>query len=140
MATMRIMIVARPSLMRNSLLAFLRAMPQVDIIALADDAVTALQTAQLRQPEVVVVDMDLEDGALDLIRQLHHEPPSPRSVVLVNNFYQQKRFLEAGASIALLKGFLEEQLQKALLNEAPANSSGYSMIDREQILRIVSNL
>ena len=140
MATMRIMIVARPSLMRNSLLAFLRGMPQADIIALADDAVTALQKAQLHQPEVVVVDMDLEDGALDLIRNLHHEPSSPRSVALANNFYQQKRFLEAGASVALLKGSLEEQLQNAVLNEASTNSSGYSVIDREQILRIVSSL
>jgi len=139
MATIHILIVAKPGLMRNSLLAFLRAMPHVDIIALVDNPVMALQETQLRQPEVVVIDMDLyEDVALDLVRQLHHEPSSPRSIVLANNFYQQKRSLEAGASIALIKGSLEESLQRAIQNEALTSSSGYSAIDRDQILRIVS--
>jgi DNA-binding NarL/FixJ family response regulator len=109
-------VVAKPGLMRNSLLAFLRATPGVDIVALVDNTATALQIARRLQPTVLLVDTDLaENGVLGIVCQLHAEQPALRSIVLSGNIQEQQRLLQAGASQALLKGFLDERLRQAIL-------------------------
>jgi DNA-binding NarL/FixJ family response regulator len=109
------LIVAKPGLMRNSLLAFLRATPGVDVVALVDSTAGGLHLARLLRPEVVVVDTDLaEDGVLAMVQQLRTEQPRLRSIVLVENLLQQQQSLQAGAKHALVKGFLDERLREAV--------------------------
>jgi DNA-binding NarL/FixJ family response regulator len=113
------LIVAKPGLMRNSLLAFLRATPGVDVVALVDSTASALQLAHLLHPEVVLVDTDLsEDGVLAMVRQLQVEQPRLRSIVLSESIQQQQQSLQAGARQALIKGFLDERLREAILNQS----------------------
>jgi DNA-binding NarL/FixJ family response regulator len=111
------LVVAKPGLMRNSLLAFLRATPGVDVVALVDSTTAALLLARNLFPDVVLVDTNLsEDGVLSMVRQLQLERPHLRSIVLAESVHQQQQALLAGASQALVKGFLGERLRDAVLN------------------------
>lgn len=110
------LLVARPGHMRNSLLAFLRAIPGVEVVAVVDHPATALEAARQYRPSVLIGDADLsEESLLELLHQLHAELPVLNSVVLVNSLQQQRSFLAAGADDALLKGCLDERLRAAVL-------------------------
>jgi DNA-binding NarL/FixJ family response regulator len=114
------MVVAKPGLMRNSLLAFLRGIPGVDVVALVDNTTTALQMVRTLQPTVLLVDTNLaEDGVLGMVKQLKIELPGLRSIVLSESVQQQRQSLLAGASHALVKGFLDDRLREAVLNMYP---------------------
>jgi len=111
------LVVAKPGLMRNSLLAFLRATLQVEVVALAEDTAAALQAARQHKLDVLVLDTDLlEDGYVGLLQQLHSEQPALKCIVLSDTIHQQQKSLAAGASVALLKGFLDERLWDALVD------------------------
>jgi DNA-binding NarL/FixJ family response regulator len=110
------LVVAKPGLMRNSLLAFLRATPGVDIVALVDNATTALQMARILRPAVLLVDTNLaENDVLVMIRELRAEQPAVRSIVLSESIQEQQQSLQVGASHALIKGFLDDRLRQAIL-------------------------
>ena len=111
------LVVAKPGLMRNSLLAFLRATPGVDIVALVDNATTALRMARTLRPAVLLVDTNLaENGVLGMVRELRAEQPAVRSIALSESIQEQQQLLQAGASHALIKGFLDERLRQAILS------------------------
>jgi DNA-binding NarL/FixJ family response regulator len=113
------LVVAKPGLMRNSLLAFLRGIPGVDIVALVDNTTKALQMVRTLHPAVLLVDTNLaEDGALGMVQQLKIELPGLRSIVLSESVQQQRQSLLAGASQALVKGFLDDRLREAVLGGA----------------------
>lgn len=120
------LVAARPGVMRNSLLAFLRTSPLVQVIAIADDTATLLNHLRREPFATLVLDADLCDRFLlvYLLRQLHSEYPLLNCVVLVNNLRQQHLAREAGASTALLKGFLDERLRTAVLNESEPPAAG----------------
>lgn len=110
------LVVAKPGLMRNSLLAFLRATPGVDVVALVDNTAAALQLARTLRPAVLLVDTNLaEDGVFGMVRELRAEQPGLRSIVLSESIPQKQKSLQAGASQALIKGFLDERLRQAIL-------------------------
>jgi len=116
------LVVAKPGLMRNSLLAFLRATPDVDIVALVDNATTALQMARTLRPAVLLVDTNLaENGVFGMVRELRAEQPAVRSIVLSESIQEQQQLLQAGASHALIKGFLDERLRQAILSGTENN-------------------
>jgi two-component system response regulator DevR len=110
------LVAAKPGLMRNSLLAFLRATPGVDIVAVEGKTAAALLLARSLRPNVFLVDTNLVDeGALEIVRQLKAEQPGLRCIVLSDNLLQQQQSLQAGASQALIKGFLDDRLREAVL-------------------------
>jgi len=113
------LVVAKPGLMRNSLLAFLRATPGVDIVALVDNSKAAIQLARALRPAVLLVDTNLaENGVLGMLRQLRIEQPALRSIVLSESIAEQQQSIQAGADQALVKGFLDERLREAVLAES----------------------
>jgi two-component system response regulator DesR len=115
--TVRVLVAARPGLMRNALTAFLIGIAPVYVLALTEDASTTAATARARHPDVLVVDGDLSEvEVLDILQQLRAELPALRSVILANTLQQQRRFLAAGASRVLLKGLLDDRLTAAVLD------------------------
>lgn len=111
------LIAVSPGVMRDSLLAFLRATLHVEIAALIDDAAVIQKSVCQHQPRTLVVDADLCQGTLlNIVRQLSTESPALNSVVLVDSFRQQRIFLAAGARHVLLKGCLDERLRAAVLD------------------------
>ena len=116
--TVRVIIAGKPGIMRNSLLSYLRTITQVQIVALADDADTALALIRQNQPQWVVLDADLsEERITKLVCQIHTEQPATKIIVLVESMRQQEHCLQLGVQHALLKGFLDEQLDRAVLSE-----------------------
>ncbi len=113
--TVRVIIVAKPGIMRNSLLSYLRAISNVQIVGLADQVDTALQCIREDQPQLVIIDSDLsEDRVIGLVEQINAEPRAPKIIVLVDSLRQQERCLRIGVQHALLKGFLDKQLEQAI--------------------------
>ncbi len=116
--TVRVMIAAKPGIMRNSLLSYLRTISNVQIIALADDAEAALRIIHETQPQILVVDSDLsEERVLSLIQKINAGQAKLKMIVLVDSIRQQERCLNLGVRHVLLKGFLDEQLCNAVLSE-----------------------
>ncbi len=112
----QILIAARPGIMRNSLLSYMRAIPRVRAIAVADDADSALRTIRESCPRLVIVDADLnERDMLLLVRWVCAEQPQTKLILLVESIRQQQMSLALGAHFALLKGFLDEPLRDAVV-------------------------
>jgi DNA-binding NarL/FixJ family response regulator len=110
-----ILIVARPGIMRNSLLSYLRAIPSVQSILLANDVETALQAIRVSNPKLIVMDSDLtEQEMFSLAGRVRTEHPNIKLILLVESIRQQKQSLDLGVHYALLKGFLDEPLRHAV--------------------------
>jgi DNA-binding NarL/FixJ family response regulator len=113
-----VLVAARPGILRNSLLSYLRALASVQAILIADDAATALQMVRADKPRLVVLDCDLsEDRVLDLIQRMLAEGLEAKSIVLAGSIQQQQLCLAKGATHALLKGLLDAPLKEAVLCE-----------------------
>ncbi len=109
-------VATRSDLMRRSLTAFLQANPELNVTALSNDVTSILTYSHQNRPDVLILDAALSDEVLPmLIEQLHTKHPALNCVVLVDTVQQQKSSLQAGANHALLKGFLDDQLTRAVL-------------------------
>jgi DNA-binding NarL/FixJ family response regulator len=111
------LIVAPAGRMRNSLLAYLRALPGVRVMGWGAPTLDALRSAGERGLDVVIFDADSvsEAGLIELVRSLRHEYPRVKSVILSNALHQRQKFLAAGADEVLVKGSLDDHLRDALL-------------------------
>ena len=110
------LIVAKPGLMRNSLVAYLRGVMAIEIVALADDTLAGLLASRQNHPQVLLMDADIsEEETLWLMRQLRCEQPAVNFIVLTDHVSQRQLFITAGANQVLLKGFLDERLRRAIL-------------------------
>ena len=115
-----VLVAARPDLMRNSLVSYLRTISGITILPPMDDASSTLQAVRALRPDVVVADVNLsETSVLSLVQQLRKEPSKPNCIVLADSVQQKKLFNTAGASSVLLKGFLDERLKEAVLRIQP---------------------
>ena len=123
-ATIRAILIARPGILRNSLLAFFRAMPQVQIAALAEHPDPAFAMLREHTPDVTIVDVDIaEDRVCALVRQICAEQRPIKFIALVASLRQQALMLSVGANYALLKGFLDDDLRQAILMRPYPQSS-----------------
>ena len=114
----RVMVAGKPGIMRNSLLSYLRTIPKIQIVALADDTESAFRMIQENRPHFIVIDSDLsENRVMELVKQIGNSQPLAKIIILVESVPQQQRCLKLGAHYALLKGFLDDQLYRAVLNE-----------------------
>jgi len=119
------LVVARPGLMRNSLLTFLQSTPHIKVVALLDDPAATLEAVRRHRPHTLVVDADLsEQVLLAVVRKLGTEQPTINSVVLVDSLRQRDAFLSVGGTHThvLLKGCLGERLQAAIQDGAGKDS------------------
>jgi DNA-binding NarL/FixJ family response regulator len=109
------LIVARPGPLRNSLQALLTTMPQIEIVAEANDPSALLRMGDRIQPDIVLLDASLcEDEVWAALRRIQVEWSQTRTLVLVEGSLQQQRAVAAGADIALLKGFPASKLSATI--------------------------
>jgi DNA-binding NarL/FixJ family response regulator len=120
-----IAIAAKPGIMRNSLLSYLRSIPDVRDVLIADDRATLLKLIGESAPGLAIVDSDLsETEMLNVIEAITTNFANTKIIVLVESFRQRQRALAVGATDALLKGFLDNQLRQAILREKEGNHIG----------------
>ena len=100
------LIVAKPGPLRNSLQALLTTMPQIEIVAEANDSLALLRMGDRIQPDIVLLDASLPQHEVwAALKQIQEEWSQTRIIVLADDSRQQKQATEAGANVALLKGF-----------------------------------
>ena len=100
------LIVARPGPLRNSLQALMTTMPQIEIVAEADAPSALLRMGDRIQPDIVLLDASLpEQEVWAALQQIQSEWSRTHTIVLAEDSKQQQRAMEAGADVALLKGF-----------------------------------
>ncbi len=100
---------------RAALRSFLSASPGLTVVATAADAVTALETARQRAPDVALVDVLLptaQDG-LELVRALTAELNVPAVAISIHGWVRSSA-LAAGAHCFLDKDGAPELLVAAL--------------------------
>ena len=100
---------------RAALRSFLSALPGLTVVADAADAVTALETARQRAPDVALVDVLLptaQDG-LGLVRALTAELNVPAVAISIHGWVRASA-LAAGANRFLDKDSVPELLVAAL--------------------------
>jgi DNA-binding NarL/FixJ family response regulator len=103
----RVLIVDDHPIVREGLALLLASEPDMVVCAQAPDSATALRLVEETQPDVVVVDISLQEGSgIDLIKRIKAHSPSTR--MLVSSIYEEslyaERALRAGAS-----GYINKQ-------------------------------
>lgn len=105
----RILIVARPGPLSDSLAALLLALPQAGHVLQAADPTAALQLASSHRPHLVIVDADVGGTTLwDLLRALRSL--ANYSLVLAGDVRQTKLLEQAGADAVILKGIAAAEM------------------------------
>jgi len=111
------LIAAKPGLMRDSLLAFLRAISEIEIGVVVSASEAVVSTVRRHRAHTLIMDATLSEEAslLQLVRLLKAERPALNCVVLANSLRQQRAFLSAGTDHVLLKGHLDARLRIAVV-------------------------
>jgi DNA-binding NarL/FixJ family response regulator len=100
------LIAARPGPLQDGLQALMTAIPQIEIVARADDASAVVRLVTEYRPSLVLLDTSLVGNeAWTMLRQIKAEWPQARCTVLADNVQQQQEATAAGADAVLLKGF-----------------------------------
>lgn len=110
--SVRIIVADDHKLVRDGICSLLEKQEGMEVIAETEDGRTTVQEVQKRSPDVVVMDISMNDlNGIDATRQIIAK--SPRVKILALSMHSDKRFvlgmLSAGASGYLLKdcGFME---------------------------------
>lgn len=113
----RVVIADDDEMVRDGFAAILSAQPDMEVIGLADDGVSALQTARADAPDVVVMDVRMPrlDG-IEATRRLLTAPGAPKILVVTTFEHDSYVYdaLVAGAHGFLLKRSGAAQLVSAV--------------------------
>lgn len=109
------LVVARPSPLRDGLVALLWSIPLLSAVYVADSLAVALRTLTIHGSTLLLVDADLPGGeAWTLIRQVKGRWPQTRCVVMTDTTRSVQQAEDAGASRVLLKGYPAAKLSTVL--------------------------
>ncbi len=116
--TVRVLVVDDQKPVRQNLKLYLESNPQIEVVALAEDGVAALEKIAELEPDVAIIDWEMPgiDGirTIEIIKQRFSQT---KTLVLSN--HDQKEYIHqaivAGANGYLMKGSSEEQLTDAVL-------------------------
>ena len=101
-----VLIIAKPSRMRDGLRALLRTIPYLTLVGQVDDGLSAIKTMTDQHPTLVLLGANLLDEDIQtVLAQIKARWPETRCIVLVDNVQQQWIAKAAGADSALLVGF-----------------------------------
>lgn len=118
------LIVVRPGPLRNSLLALMNTMPQIEIVAESRDVSSLLRMGTQLQPDLVLLETELPgDGVQEALRQIRDEWSATHTIVLVDNAIQRLNAQKAGADVVLYKGFRAASLVRIISSLLPQNVS-----------------
>jgi DNA-binding NarL/FixJ family response regulator len=113
----RIMVVEDHHVVRQGLMALIRTLPGLDVIAEAPDGNEAIRQYRLHQPDITLMDLRLPNlGGVDAITAIRSEFPAARIIVLTTFDGDEDiyRALQAGARGYLLKGMDADELVDAI--------------------------
>ncbi len=110
-----VVVAARPGLWRNALIAYLRAIPGLDIHLPVDDLPAAVQRIDQQTTDFLLLDAGLcpagFDAALIEVRRQH---PSLRCIALVDTADQGIQAKKSGAERTIFKAYIDDQIRSAL--------------------------
>jgi DNA-binding NarL/FixJ family response regulator len=109
------LIIAKPGPLQIGLRALLIAMPQVEVVYVADDLPAAMQTELKPQPTLILLDGDIAGEIWVVVRRMRIRWPYARLVFLANDVQQEKKASDARADAVLLKGFPPARLVALLV-------------------------
>lgn len=115
--TIRILIVEDHHIVRQGLMALIKTVPGLDVVAEASDGNEAVSQFRLHQPDITLMDLRLPNLAgVDAITAIRGEFPAARIIVLTTFDGDEDiyRALQAGARGYLLKGMDADELIDAI--------------------------
>ena len=112
---MQSLIVARSGAIQEALTTILSSIPQINIIGVAENSLTALEMMQIHHPELLIVDDNFSEGeTLEFIYRLKTAWPQTHIVVLADRSQQEQPLIDSGADAVLLRGISTEQITETI--------------------------
>ncbi len=111
--TIRILVVDDHPIVRQGMVALLRTVEGLEVVAEANDGGEAIQQYGLHQPDVTLMDLRLQTiGGVEAIRSIRTKWPAARIIVLTTFDGDEDiyRAMQAGAKAYLLKGTSIDEL------------------------------
>ncbi len=113
----RILVVEDHNVVRQGLVALLKAADGLEVVGEAADGVEAIAQFRRHQPQVTLIDLRLPKlSGVEAIARLRKESPNARFIVLTTYDGDEDiyRAIQAGAKAYLLKGMTSEELLAAI--------------------------
>ena len=117
MEPIRILVVEDHHVVRQGLIALLKTVPDMVVIADASDGMQAVELYRQHRPDVTIMDLRLPKlSGVDAITEIRRENPGARVIVLTTFDGDEDiyRALQAGARGYLLKDMFGEELMEAI--------------------------
>lgn len=117
MQPISILVVEDHNVVRQGLVALVKTVPDMTVVAEASDGKRAVELFRQYRPDVTIMDLRLpEMGGVDAIRAIRQEFPAARIIVLTTFDGDEDiyRALQAGARGYLLKDMFGEELMDAI--------------------------
>jgi DNA-binding NarL/FixJ family response regulator len=112
---LRILVVARPGHFRDSLVAVLKTLPQVELFLVDGLSRGHWEALSLEQPAIALVDLDAEDvSQASSLGALQAEWPGIRCIALVDNFQQARAARSGNVDLALSRSASAGELLSAI--------------------------
>jgi DNA-binding NarL/FixJ family response regulator len=115
--SIRIMVVEDHHVVRQGLMALIKTIPGLEVVAEAPDGTQAIEAFRQHTPDITLMDLRLPNiGGVDAITAIRAEFPSARIIVLTTFDGDEDiyRALQAGARGYLLKGMDADELVDAI--------------------------
>jgi DNA-binding NarL/FixJ family response regulator len=115
--SIQIMVVDDHHIVRQGLVALIRTIPNMQVIAEASDGVQAVELHRKHHPDITLMDLRLPNkNGVEAITQIRQEYPAARIIVLTTFDGDEDiyRALQAGAKGYLLKGMNTDELTDAI--------------------------
>jgi DNA-binding NarL/FixJ family response regulator len=115
--SIQIMVVDDHHIVRQGLVALIRTIPDMQVIAEASDGVQAVELHRKHHPDITLMDLRLPNkNGVEAITQIRQESPTARIIVLTTFDGDEDiyRALQAGAKGYLLKGMNTDELTDAI--------------------------
>lgn len=133
--TVRVLVVDDQKSVRLTLKLYLESNSQIEVVALAEDGVAALEIIAQLQPDVVLIDLEMPGmNGITTIEIINERFPETKTLVLSSHDEQAyiHQAIMAGAKGYLMKGASEEQLTTAVLKVY----QGYFQLDSKLSAKI----
>jgi chemotaxis response regulator CheB len=138
MNELHLIIVSQPGVWQRVLLKMIESYPYVKVDNVVSGSLSAAQLAKEKTPDAMLIDSSITlDDATALVRNLKHESPKTRIIVILDTTQQRREIALAGADYALSSFNLEPQMEgifnriKKSQTEAKKNPGSPINIDPE---------
>ena len=137
--TLRVMLVDDHEIVRQGLRALLEAEDDIEVVAEADNGVSAVSLASAHRPDVVVMDVRMPGGSgVEACRSIRDERPDAQVIMLTSFSDDEALFnsIMAGAAGFVLKQIRGRDLVDAIRQVA----AGRSLLDPQVTQRVLERL